>query len=136
MTIKLNFTKSLYLAIGVIVALMIANVLMQSAKEAHAAAPSGLMSSVATSSNPTVTTTPSLVFATTTGSGCAARIITTGASPIMITFSDNQGKVPSGTYGHLQAASTTSAYDGGLYGCQAVRIYSFVSGTISVTETR
>lgn len=100
---------------------------------AHASAPSGLPSTIATSSNPTVTTTPSLVFAT---SSCAARIITTVASPIMITFSDNQGKVPSGIFGHLQPASTTVVYDSGQYGCGAVRIYSFVSSAITVSESR
>ena len=54
----------------------------------------------------------------------------------MLTFSDNQGKVPSGVYGHLQAASTTVAYDGGQYGCGAVRIYSFTSQAITVSESR
>ena len=102
--------------------------------QAQASAPSGLPATVATSSNPTVTTTASLVIATSTA--CSARIVTTVASPIMLTFSDNQGKVPTGTYGHLQPASTTVAYDSGQYGCGAVRIYSFVSSAITVTETR
>lgn len=96
----------------------------------------GLAASVATTSNPTVTTSPSLAVATTTGGNCSARIITTYAQPIMITFSDVQGKVPSGTFGHYQPASTTVAYDSGLYGCDAVRIYSFASQAITVSETR
>jgi hypothetical protein len=100
---------------------------------AKASAPIGLQAYVATSSAPTVGTSPSLVFATST---CSARVITTYASPIMISLSDVQGFTPSATQGHLQAASTTVVYDSGLYGCGAVRIYSFVSGAITVTETR
>lgn len=88
----------------------------------------------ATSSAIAVTNTASTVFAT--SSMCSARIITSYASPLMLTFSDNQGKTPTGVYGHLQPASTTVAYDSGLYGCGAVKIYSFVSQTISVTETK
>lgn len=88
---------------------------------------------VATTSNPTVTTSASLVFATST---CAARTISTVASPIMITFTDAQGKVPTATFGVLQAASTTVAYDASQYGCGAVRIYSFVSSAITVQEAR
>lgn len=120
-----------YVLFALIAALIIfSNVL---APRSLAGAPSGLPATVATSSNPTVTTTAALVFAT---SSCAARIITTVASPIMITFSDNQGKVPTALYGHLQPASTTVAYDSGIYGCGAVRVYSFASSAISVTETR
>ena len=96
-------------------------------------ASSGLPSSIATSSNPTVGTTAVLLFATST---CASRVITTVASPVMLTFSDNQGKVPTGVYGHLQGASTTVAYDSGLYGCDAVRAFGFVSSAISVSESR
>ena len=94
-------------------------------------APSGLPAKVATSTNPTVGTTALTVFAT---SSCAARIITTVASPIMVTFSDQF--TPTATYGHLQAASTTVAYDSGQYGCGAVKVYSFVSSAISVSESR
>lgn len=100
---------------------------------ANASAPSGLIATMASTSNPVVTTTPSLVIATST---CTARVISTTASPIMITFTDNQGKVPSATFGFLQPASTTVVYDGGQYGCGAVRIYSFVSGAITVADSR
>jgi hypothetical protein len=54
----------------------------------------------------------------------------------MITFTDAQGKVPTATFGVLQAASTTVAYDASQYGCGAVRIYSFVSSAITVQEAR
>lgn len=106
------------------------------AHDASASAPSGLPATIATTSNPTVNTTAALVFATSTNQSCAARIITTYASPIMLTFSQNQGKIPTGTFGHLQPASTTVAYDSGQYGCNAVYIYSFVSQAITVSESR
>jgi hypothetical protein len=99
----------------------------------RAEAPTGLQATIATTSVESVTTTPILVFATST---CAARTISTTASPIMITFSDNQSFQPSGIQGFLQAASTTASYNGGLTGCGAMRIYSFVASTISVTESR
>ena len=102
-------------------------------KSKFGSASSGLPSSIATSSNPTVGTTAVLLFATST---CASRVITTVASPVMLTFSDNQGKVPTAVYGHLQGASTTVVYDSGLYGCDAVRAYGFVSSAISVSESR
>lgn len=124
-----------------IIALAIASIVFVSAlayglslQRVSASAPSGLQSTVATSSNPTVTSTASLVFAT--SSQCASRVVSTQGSAIMITFSDNQGKVPTGTFGHVQPASTTVAYDGGLYGCNAVRIFSYASQAITVTETR
>ena len=104
---------------------------------AGASAPSGLMSTVATTSLMGVG--PSLngittLFAT---SSCTARIITTYANPIMLTFSDYAGDLPTGVFGHLQAASTTSVYDSGLYGCGRVRAYGFVATTsITVSETR
>lgn len=99
-----------------------------------ASAPSGLPAVIATSSNPTVTSTAALVFAT--SSTCSARIVSTTNTGIMLTFGDNQGKRPTGAYGHWQAASTTVAYDSGLYGCDAVFVYSSASQAISVTETR
>lgn len=96
-------------------------------------APSGLQATIATSSNPTVGTTALLVFATST---CSTRIVSTYASPVMMYFSDITGQRPSPTAGHLQAASTTVAYDSGLYGCGAVYMYGFVSTAITVSEAR
>lgn len=99
---------------------------------AHATA-SELPAAVATTSVFAVSATPSLVFATST---CGARVISTTASPIMIGFSDNQGFVPSAITGMLQAASTTVTYSNGSFGCGAVRVYSFVTGSITVMESR
>ncbi len=54
----------------------------------------------------------------------------------MITFSDNQGLVPSAQIGFVQAASTTVAYSNAVYGCGAFRIYSFVSASSTLMESR
>jgi len=54
----------------------------------------------------------------------------------MVGFSDAQGFVPNVAKGFYQAASTTVAYDSGLYGCDAVRIYSFATQQITVLEAR
>jgi len=92
-----------------------------------------LPATVATSSVNTVGTTPVLMFATST---CATRIISTSASPIMLTFTDRVGLVPTGIIGFLQAASTTVAYPSNQFGCNAVKAYSYVSGTVNVAESR
>ena len=87
---------------------------------------------VATTSIASVGTTASTLFATST---CAARVISTVEKPIMLTFSDYAGQTPTGTFGHLQSASTTVNYDAGLYGCGRVRVFGFdASSTITVTE--
>jgi len=97
-------------------------------------APSGLPASVATSTTVTATAgVAKLLFATSTN--CAARSI--GAQvAINITFSDINGQRPTNADGHPQAASTTVAYDGGLYGCGAVYVFPLVTGVITGTESR
>lgn len=123
----------LALSLAAIVVVVIANTLQSGRGGVVLGGGGGLPATVATSSSPTINTTPAILFATST---CATRVITTVASPIMLTFSDVQGKVPSGTTGHLQAASTTVAYDADLYGCGTFRAFGFVSSAITVTESR
>jgi len=93
----------------------------------------GIAVNVATTSNPTVGTSAVTVFATST---CLTRVVTTYASPVMITFSDRIGQTPTATFGHLQAASTTVVYDASEYGCGLYKMYGFVSTAITVSETR
>lgn len=92
-----------------------------------------VQATIATSSTLTLSTTPILIFAT---SSCGTRIISTTASPIMLIFTDAQGDVPSGQVGVLQGASTTANYSNGTYGCAAVRAYSFTTSTIRAIESR
>ena len=115
--------------------LVIALVFLFSGKtqDTSASAPSGLPATVATSSIASVGTTAISLFATST---CSARIISTQAQAIMLTFSDYAGQTPTATFGHWQAASTTQAYDSGQYGCGLVKAYSFATQTITVTESR
>jgi hypothetical protein len=123
---------------GIIAGFLLAGFLVLSlslsgGQNVSASAPSGLPSIVATSSVSAVSRTAISLFAT---SSCSARIITTAADPIMLTFSDYAAQTPSATYGHFQGASTTVAYDSGLYGCGLVKAYSFNGQDITLTETR
>ena len=107
----------------------------------YASAPSGLNATVATTSPLTIGPTDALNVSlfgatTTTNNGCAARIITTTATPIMLEFTISASTTASGTVGHLQGASTTVAYDGGQYGCGLWTAYAFATTTITVTETK
>lgn len=101
-----------------------------------ASAPSGLPANVATTSALTIGVATGSTVAMATSTNCAARIITTAQEAITVTFSDYAGDVPTGTFGHLQNASTTVAYDGGIYGCNAIKIFGFGTQLVTVTETR
>lgn len=118
---------------GVVFLLLLLSLL--STRVLYAAAPPGLQATLATTSNPTVTSTANLIIASST---CNARIITTYGSAVMITFADNFGTIggPTATFGHLQAASTTISYNADMYGCGAVRIYSFTTQAITVSDSR
>lgn len=135
----MNTTQKINLAA---VAFLIASALLLSVtffgdtQRASASAPSGLSATLATTSQSAVGTNAIMLFATSTANQCTGRTITTYASPIMLTFSDYAGQTPTGVFGHLQAASTTQYYDGGQYGCQLVKAYSFVSQTITISEFR
>jgi hypothetical protein len=80
------------------------------------------------------------IFAARTDGSCKSRIITTqGASAIMLSFGDKingdfSSTTLSGQIGHLQAASTTVAYDGEIYGCGRWTAYAWASSTLSVSE--
>lgn len=94
----------------------------------------GITTRIATTSNPTVGTSAVRIFATST---CSGRIISTTGKAIMLTFTDAPAQVPTATFGHIQAASTTVVYDASEYGCNAVRAYGFdANSSITVSETR
>lgn len=74
---------------------------------------------------------------------CKARVISTwGASAIMINFGDPgsdrlnniSSTTVSGSVGHWQAASTTVAYDSGIYGCGRWSAYSYATQTLTISE--
>ncbi len=92
-----------------------------------------LPGTVASTTNITVTSTATSAIATST---CTSRIVSTGGSAVMLTFSDYSNQTPTGSFGFLQAASTTVAYDAGLYGCGLFKIFSFTSQLITVSDVR
>lgn len=107
-------------------------------EKAQGGAPSGLYSTISTTSQVTASSSARVIMATSTN--CASRIITTKASAIMLAFTDdNQGGVPfnpTAALGHLQAASTTVVYDGALYGCNAIKAFGYIESDLTVSETR
>lgn len=114
---------------------------------AGAAAPSGLPAQVSTSSSMQAGPQQATVWfsgpQTFTNVNCAARIITTGAQAVALTFSGTSSSTATSTLtgilaaGHVQAASTTEVYDGGIYGCQYLGIRGYgATTTIFITETR
>lgn len=120
---------------GIVLVLLIVAAIYIGNPVAHASAPSGLPATVSTSSSAAIGAgTVTLLAAT--SSNCAARVVSTGGSAALMTFSDNQGLQPTGVYGVFQPASTTVAYDSGLYGCNAIRIFSYTAQPVSITETR
>jgi hypothetical protein len=131
-----NFLNLTLGTLALSAAILVISLFFGGTTNVNASAPSGLPATVATSSAALVNTTASMLFATSTAGQCSARIVTTYASPIMLTFSDYIGQSPTGQFGHLQGASTTVAYDSGLYGCGLVKAYSFVSQTITISESR
>lgn len=129
---KLTLQNTLIAASSVLI-LLAALIVLSAPYKAGATDATVIPAKVATTSPAAVSATASTVFATST---CTSRVISTQAVPIMVTYSDNQGRTPSATLGHFQAASTTVVYDAGLYGCDAFKVYSFGAQTITVTEAR
>ena len=131
--------KTIKIGLGVAVitmmGLLIFEIMSYQARQVSASAPSGLPATIATTSTVIIGPGNSMTaFAT---SSCSARIISTVAQPVMLTFTDLAGQSPTGVFGHLQGASTTVAYDSGVYGCNLVRVYGFVaSTTITISESR
>lgn len=107
------------------------------------AAPSGLYSTLATTSQVTVGPNKPNVASTTvevfkSSPNCASRAITTYASEIKLLFS-NSGissttQNPSATFGHTQLASTTVVYDAEVWGCGYISAYGFSSTTLTISE--
>ena len=74
-----------------------------------------------------------VLFGTST-SGCTSRLVTTNHGiPVRLAFRDND--VPTATVGHLQAASTSVAYDSAIYGCGRWEAFSITAQAVTVSET-
>ncbi len=136
-----------YLATAVITAgILIATIFFLSSHKANAALTS-IPATVATTSVMTIGPSTAYnkvlndVMGTSTVSEqlaqCTSRVISTrGESAIMIAFSQLASTTLSGAVGNLQAASTTVAYDSGVYGCGYWTFFAYATTTITVTEYR
>ena len=99
-------------------------------------APPGLSVNVATSSAVNLGDQTALMVQA-TSTNCGARIITTRASDILLTFADGMATPTSANMqGHLQSASTTIAYDADTYGCGRIVAFPMNDTAITITETR
>lgn len=122
--------KIIYILIGVVVASMLLFVASQYMTKSQSLSGFGY-SRVATSS--TIAVGPDVVATLfTTANSCASRIVSSTASILMLSFNSNI--TPTGSVGHIQAASTTVAYPSDNYGCGAVTAYAFSSTTITKAE--
>lgn len=83
------------------------------------------------------------IFNDSGSNGCKSRVVSTwGGSAIMINFGDPaadrvnniSSTTVSGSIGHWQAASTTVAYDGAIYGCGRWSAYAYATQTLTVSE--
>lgn len=130
---KTNKTP-LYIILALALISAVITVFVMPVAKTFGAAPLGVVSQIATSSTISVGPQVATTIFTNTYS-CTSRVISTVSQPIMISFSSDI--TPTGVTGHLQAASTTIAYDSGIYGCGQVSVYGYgASTTITKSEFR
>ena len=132
-----NKTK-IFIGILTLFCLLMGGVLFDS-YNAKASSPAGMATLIASSTVKAIVGPSNAITLFSANVDCASRIITTYAQPIMLTFATStdldQVVMPTGSFGHYQAASTTIAYDSGLYGCGLWQAYGFeASTTISTSE--
>lgn len=102
--------------------------------ELGSAIDSGARSAVATSTDFLATEFVLNLVGTST---CTARVITTGAKGVGLTFGDEQGDKLTGFNGHFQAASTTVVYGSENYGCGLIKVRADgASSLLHVTDYR
>lgn len=131
----MNKLEKFLLAFSITLTVFAVCLIVSSTPKTFASAASGLKATLATTSaevlpSQTVTT----IIATSTN--CAARVISTTDKEIMLTLDDSQNLSPTATFGYKQLASTTVAYDSGIYGCGRVKVYSYGATNITVGESR
>lgn len=132
---KTTLVAILTLLLGILTGNQVANTVGQ--------AQTGISTRVATSSTRSVGAA-SITHILSASLGCDSRIISTTADPIILSFgSTTADGVLSATstllmgQGHIQPASTTVAYDSGLYGCGVVQARGQgATTTITVSETK
>lgn len=102
---------------------------------AKASAPQGMAATSASTSQITlIEGQVAQVFASSTS--CVSRVISVGGFKNLWIMLTDSATLPSVNVGNLHAASTTVAYDAGVYGCGLWRIYnqSATTSIFTVTE--
>src|SRR3990167_102844 len=131
-------TKNIVMSVGVIgVVFFLALWVMNSTQKAESSAPIGLPATIATVSQIVVGPTERIVIFE-EKRFCSSRIVSSRNSELLLGFASSSvsGMATSSTHlalsgrGLTQAASTTVAYDGGLYGCGPVAALAYASTTI------
>ena len=131
--------------VGICVLMAATLISLMGTKTATAMAPYGIPATVGTSS--TMTIGPSTAYNSKLGDYmgsttnetaflCGSRIVSTTGGAIMMAYASLASTTLSGSVGNYQAASTTVAYDSGLYGCGYWTFYAYATTTIVVTQTR
>lgn len=133
---------SIHIALGALLAVMLGVLAMFSfsTPTADGAAFTGTVSRLDTSTSTSVG--PQAVPAVTLfqiSADCDARVVSTQGSAIMLSFGEPlAGNVSSttlsGSVGHVQAASTTVAYDAEVFGCGRWTAWGFATSTVTVSE--
>jgi hypothetical protein len=111
-----------------------------------ASAPSGLPATIATTSAYAVGPEEPMVYNYGNNQNrlnCASRIVSTGISAVVLTFGGTSSSTATSTLkvgspylgGHLQLASTTVAYDSGIYGCGFIGLSSYASTSIIISTS-
>src|SRR3990167_4345966 len=86
-------------------------------------APPGLSAGTSTTYRTSASSTAGFIM--NFNNSCSSRTISTASTSIMLAFGSS---TPSASFGHWQGASTTVAYDSGLYGLGHWRVYGFGTG--------
>lgn len=117
--------------LAIVVGMIFLMIIWQTPQKAEGSAPAGFVATMSTTSAEVL---PSQVATTAiaTSTSCAARVISTTNTQIMLTFNDYNNTAPTATFGYMQPASTTVVYDGGQYGCGRVKVFS-VGGATNIT---
>lgn len=121
-----------------ITALTLLAALFLYSQSTFASAPPGLPASQAVATTTQVGPQAKVTLFSANGS-CTARVVSTRGTDIFLVFADpTNGNLSSTTLafgaGFYQAASTTVAYDGGLYGCGRMIGYALASTTITISQ--
>lgn len=123
----------IYLGIGVaLIGLFVGFLAIRVGPVQLGAAPPGLSPTVASTTQFSIATAGAVRQIVGTSTQCSSRIVTTDANGVGLAFNDQPLDVR--YIGHWQAASTTVAYDGEVFGCGVMRARVVASSTVIITE--